>query len=67
MKTLAQRVGSGGSGGSYIHPASLSLRAYIFPISPIPIIPTTKPFIVPAIFLGAIVTGPYWLQITLLL
>jgi hypothetical protein len=26
----------------YLHPASLSLRAYILPISPIPIIPTTK-------------------------
>jgi hypothetical protein len=64
ITTLAQRFGSG---GSYIHPASLSLRAYIFPISPIPMIPTTKPFIVPDSFLDAIVTDPHWISITLLL
>ena len=28
--------------GTYLHPASLSLLVYIFPISPIPIMPTAK-------------------------
>ena len=32
---------------SHLHPASLSLRAYILPMSPIPMIPTTKESIIP--------------------
>jgi len=31
--------------GNYLQPAALSLRAYILPISPIPMSPTTKPSI----------------------
>ena len=34
-----------GQGKQYLHPASLSLRANIFPMSPIPMIPTTKCFV----------------------
>lgn len=34
--------------GIYLHPASLSLRAYILPMSPIPMIPITKLSIFPS-------------------
>jgi hypothetical protein len=34
----------------HLHPASLSLRAYILPMSPIPMMPTTKESIIPSNF-----------------
>lgn len=34
-----------GRAGNYLHPAALSLRAYILPMSPMPMIPTVKPAI----------------------
>jgi hypothetical protein len=44
-------------GKIYLQPAWLSLRAYIFPISPMPMMPTTNPSIGPITFVDVIVAA----------